>query len=731
MKKATLFLLLLLPLSGFASHFMGGEITWQCLANGRFRFVMKLYRECNGITFNNNETINVANAPISSIFMNLYPGGNPLDGADGSLDGKTDISPDCWDPAQEIHCSPMPTVPNTGAVEEWYYTSDMANPTGVLLSGVPPTAGWIFSYSSGSRNPSTNITNASSLNWFLRAVMYPYQGYNTNPCFDNSPTFAESPSPVIGVGYPFTYNHNATDKELDSLTYDWAPALIDVTTPVPYAPGFSYNNPLPDSSFDLSNVAAVMNAYTGEISYTSFTAGAFVTVTKVTAYRKGIKIAEIFREMQMVLLPNQYPNNPPQLSPPFYNPVSGLYDLYVDTVYAGETVDFDITSLDLDLLPNGNPQTLILEASGQDFGAGFSNSTVGCLNPPCATLNPPPIISAMLAVATHFHWQTSCDHLPSYPSGSGYGPPYYVHNFVIKVYDNNCPGPGMTIATISIVVKTKPVLANPELKCVETDSAGNVTLNWVPVLDTENSFNLYMIYRSVSASGPFYAIDSTFNMFQSTYTDFGVNPGWGTYYYYIKTFSSGCYGRTSPPGSGNILSTTKLNLILQPGNPLILNWGCTDSVVPVNPMYFLYAKCPGQSWQMFDSAQQNFYTLSGTDTIYNGCQFRVFIRDSSGCTGFSQAITYNLGIDKVDYYEAKCFDFYPNPSGDKIYIKVYTEKEKPQIEMYDVFGRMHKLQISKSIENGIYSSDISSFSTGVYYLKIEGCSGIKKLLLLR
>jgi hypothetical protein len=730
MKKATLFLLLLLPLSSFASHFMGGEITWQCLANGRFRFVMKLYRECNGITYSNTETINVANAPISTITMNLYPGGNPLDGADGSLDGRTDISPDCWDPAQEIHCSPMPAVPNTGAVEEWYYTSDAVCPTGVLLSGVPPAGGWIFSHTSCCRNPCTNITNASSLNWFLRAIMYPYQGQNAFPCYDNSPTFAESPSPVMGVGYPFTYNHNATDKELDSLAYDWAPALIDATTIVPYATGFTYNNPLPDASFDFLNVAAVMNTYTGEISYTSYTNGAFVTVTKVTAYRCGIKIAEIFREMQILLLPNQYPNNPPQLFPPFYNPVSGLYDLYIDTVYAGEVVDFDITSIDTNTLPNGNFQTLTLEASGQDFGAGFSNPAAGCLNPPCATLNPPPIISSMVAVATHFHWQTSCDHLPLYPSGSGYATPYYIHNFVIKVYDNNCPGPGMTIATISIVVKTKPVIADPELKCVETDSAGDVTLSWIPPIDTGLYFNLYMVYRSNSLSGPYYAIDSIFNFGQTSYTDFGVNPGWGNYYYYIKTLS-GCNGRTSPPGSGNILSTTKLNLNLQPGNPIILNWSCTDSVVPVNPMYFLYAKCPGQSWLLFDSTQQTFYTFSGTDTIYNGCQFRVFIRDSSGCTGFSQAIMYNLGIDKADFQKAKCFDFYPNPSGDKIYIKVYTEEGVPQIEMYDVFGRMHKLQISKSIENGIFSVDISAFSTGVYYLKIEGCPGIKKLLILR
>ena len=48
-----LFLLIIIGTSDVvASHYMGGEITWQCLANGNFRFIMKLYRECNGVTFN-------------------------------------------------------------------------------------------------------------------------------------------------------------------------------------------------------------------------------------------------------------------------------------------------------------------------------------------------------------------------------------------------------------------------------------------------------------------------------------------------------------------------------------------------------------------------------------------------------------------------------------------------------------------------------------------------------
>jgi len=118
---------------------------------------------------------------------------------------------------------PIPTMPNTGAIEEWYYTSDVANPTGVLINGVPPAGGWIFSHTRCCRNPCTSVLNAGVLSWFLRAVMYPYQGQNAFPCYDNSPEFAEVPSTVNCSGSPF-YNYLlGSDNEADSLSYGFAP----------------------------------------------------------------------------------------------------------------------------------------------------------------------------------------------------------------------------------------------------------------------------------------------------------------------------------------------------------------------------------------------------------------------------------------------------------------------------------------------------------------------------
>lgn len=156
---------------------------------------------------------------------------------------------------------------------------------------------------------------------------------------------------------------------------------------------------MPGPTLNPNNVAAVLNPFTGSISYTSFTSGNYVSCIKVEAWRCGQKIAEIYRDIQVVLLPCGT-NLPPSVVPPFQSNT-----IFQDTVYAGTLVNFTLSASDLGLLPNGQPQTITINASGQDFGAGFINAATGCVNPPCATLNAPPPVSGPFNVSTNFNWQ--------------------------------------------------------------------------------------------------------------------------------------------------------------------------------------------------------------------------------------------------------------------------------------------------------------------------------------
>jgi gliding motility-associated-like protein len=635
-------ILFLFLITGFsvrmhASHLMGGEITWTCQGGGQYIFQMKLYRDCNGTQGPAVANLDVFNNPsITTIALNLV--------------NQVDISPVCNITGPSITCAiaqsqpgwPNSATPVAGAVEEFIYQSA---PT--TLTGVPPAAGWIFSYSSCCRNTSiTNVNNtAGTIGFTLRAKMYSYNNQNTNPCFDNSPEFLESPKTIICTGNPFTYNHNAVDAELDSLAYSWAEPL-DVTTSLPpaafaannlpFVATFAFNNPLPGTALDPNNVPATINPLTGEISYTSFTQGNFVTCIKVEAWKCGQLVAEVYRDIQIVLLPCGV-NSPPSVLPPFNANTS-----FATTVYAGQLVTFNLSATDFDFLPNGNPQTMTMEASGQQFGAGFSNPNAGCLNPPCATLTPPPPVSGPFNVGTDFSWQTDCNHV------------YFVnqcnvasntYNFIVRTTDDFCPAPGITIATISITVLAQTLVDSPEPHCVAVAPNGDITLTWEQPIDTAGTFDSYHIYSSGNANGPFTVIDSIFSIAQTSYTHVGANGNAGPVYYYIET-RSGCGGLVFQPAMDTV-SSIYLQVTNSNNVAALLNWNNISTPPPTSQFawFRIYREYPTGVWTLIDSTQ----SLSFVDSIQicNAVvNYRIEIGDSLGCVSVSN-VDGALFIDNV------------------------------------------------------------------------------------
>ena len=576
MKRILVLLLLplLLPFAGeqklSATHYMGGEITWTCTPQGNFRFTMKLYRECytsggsSAATFGATEILTTTAPGFPSITMTRI--------------ALTDLSPQCGCPGgATIYCPGMPAGnANMGALQENLYTSDASYPNGVPLTGIPPVTGWSFSNTTCCRNSSANIPGQPA--YWIRAMMYPYNNTNVSTCFDNSPKFDERPSTVICTGYPYTYNHVASDVELDSLAYEWAQPCSAANTPiVAFSPGYTFNSPLPGPLQNPLNVAATINPLTGVISFTSYTNGAFVTVTKVTAYKCGIKVAEIFREMQVVLL-SCGSNNPPVVTPPFQNAL-GQYTLYNTTVYAGQLVNFSISATDFEYCPGATPptpQTLKLFAVGAQFGAPINPG--GCINPPCANLTPTPTFTVPLTgqfgVQTSFSWQTTCAHLAT---NVGCGSTSNTYNFLFKTMDNFCPAPGIRYATVTITVLTKPTLPSPPIHCLAVQPNGDVILSWPPVKDTMNTFNSYHIWTYNPATTSYYVVDSIFNINTSSYTHVGAGANLGSKNYFL-TVRSGCNG-TEMADAADTTSTMFLTAI-NPGpafGGVQLNWNQTHT----------------------------------------------------------------------------------------------------------------------------------------------------------
>ncbi len=429
------FLILVSPL--YASHLMGGEITWRCNETGpntgKFIFQVKLYRDCNGVAGPGSSVNLETNAPGGTFSCQLI--------------SQKDISPK--GPGCPTCANPMGF---SNAVEEFIFES-----APLTLNGTPPPSGWYFYYNECCRN--TASTNLSSLMDFtLRAFMYPFSGQNTNPCMDNSPYFAEPPTLGVCIGDTISYGHVAIDNDLDSMHYSWDHPLENgfPGTNVPFNAGYSYQSPLPGPTQNPLNYAAVLDPDHGIITFNSVTSGSFTTVTKVSSFKCGQLVSEIFREVQITLVPDCYITT----VPPVLNTAPDLQsNLPVESIsiVAGDTLFYSLTATDFELLnasSGGGMQVLTLNSKGMAFGNGDTSFTTGCLLPPCAVLSHPSPYSAPFMLTENMTWPTVCAQ-----AGFNNGCLQHVRvfPFLFKINDNFCPAQGVVFKSLLVNV-TGPLI---------------------------------------------------------------------------------------------------------------------------------------------------------------------------------------------------------------------------------------------------------------------------------
>ncbi|MHC1707155.1 MAG: hypothetical protein AB9842_06485 [Bacteroidales bacterium] len=515
MKKFALVLVCIffLSTSSKASHFMGGEIWWECLSSGNYKFHARLYQECYGIDYNVTETIHTTVPGLPSFPVNLM--------------SITDITPVCNnDPVfPHIFCDNV-TGSNQGGVKEWLYESGVI----ALPSTTPPANGWVFSLEICNRNPCTNISNSTSLCARLRAIMFSYNAQPVSNCYDNAPYFVEKPAMVLSTGYSHQIVQNVIDKDGDSLSFSWGQPWEDINQPITYYnPGYSYTSPLPGNMQNPNNIPATINPVTGLLTFTSFTQGAFVICIKISAWRNGMHLTDVFRELQVVLVTTA-PNLPPFVGPPFPdNPV----DQWCDTVQIGDIVSIGVYAYDTGLLNDTvNPQSVVITANGQFFGAGFTDSLTGCPVPPCATLSITPPLSNPVLAATEFKWQVTMDHLGYQNEILGAHKSY---SFNFGFADDYCPVPATVFKTLRLIVRN-PQLPPPVLTSYEFDSLSGVLItHWDAVEDTLGIFSKYLIYYKNAIAAEFQLIDSLMDINQNTYTFLDTPPFSNWFWLYMKT----------------------------------------------------------------------------------------------------------------------------------------------------------------------------------------------------
>lgn len=575
----------------WASHILGGDITWTCDGNGDYVFQLVFYRDCNG-------------ADVNTVMVGLDVWNHPTV-TDIQIDfvSRTDVSPICT----QVSGGPNPLLcgigafggNGVGAIEKIVYQS-----APITLTGVPPASGWIFTYEDFSRNNAlTNIQNPSSYGITLTSKMFAIPG-GAGTCVDNSPQFLQEPHFVSCVGETYEYNPNPVDPDLDSISVSFGHPLNHIIGAVynppsdpielPYETGFSPTSPTPGVGLNPGNTPMNLDANTGNMTFLSNNSGNFAVKLVTQSFRQGVLIAEVEREIQLIVQNCIGTNSPPIVNGPF----AGAFET---TVTAGDLVTFSLAGTDLEFLQDGAPQNNILTATGLEFGPN-PTLPVGCAIAPCATLDNMPPITAPQGVSTNFSWQTDCAHLLN-PYGFVAAEVPYI--FVFKVQDDYCPIPGVKYATIKINVQNPDIIQPPQIDCIQTELNGDVTINWNPVTDINGSFDSYEIVSEQSGT-----LGTISNINANSFTT--ALPSGQSENIQVAV-GSACFGATFT------YSDTVANIHLDLNNPgngtAILQWNDPIPTPTTNMggFYHIYQEYPAGTWTLHDSVP--YGTTVYTDTI--------------------------------------------------------------------------------------------------------------------
>lgn len=528
-----------------ADHVMGGELRWDCLSNGRFRFYMTVYRDCTGIPYKYNDEVLILHPNDSKYPFDEF--GQPLqsillkpDSNRWLNERKGDTSPEC---TGQYGSTNSCDNEDPGAMQQFFYVS-----APIIIDGIPPRInGWEFTWTARCCRPNDlkNVYSAGRT-MVLRANMYSTKNRDkTYPCLDSSPKFEALPTTMVCRGQKFTYNSVVIDPDLDSVVFSWGQPMNPGVPlqPLAYRNRFSPTNPTPDATFDKNNLPSKLNRTTGTVEMKVVSGGGtekFITVHKVDAYREGKIIATVYREIPVSVfdcarLPNNQINTPPEVK------LNGkdVNNIKIRTV-AGQRLVVGVQVKDSNLTGIG---TQLQQLSVIPGGLMFSKSKASDLPcqitygrgqnmvvEPCAYMRkktpfydkdafPPEYkIQAFGSITSKFIWQTDCRHIQTKTGTPGSLEGLY--RFILRVEDDHCPIPAINYATITVKVNDPLPIKAPIMKGASVSLDGKVTYQWVPPLDSSSTFDHYIVESAAPGDGVkptiYNVLNPGINLYQSS-----------------------------------------------------------------------------------------------------------------------------------------------------------------------------------------------------------------------
>jgi gliding motility-associated-like protein len=270
----------------YATHIVGGEITYKCLGGNTYQVRLDLYVDC----INGEPTAIQQDNPA---YIGIFDAGG------GSFKIVDSIQKE----------------PNDVLVPPNFSNSCVNNPPQTCLRKVTfikkyvlpaNSKGYRIVYIRCCRNATiSNIANSSELGATYFCNIPPIAESACN----NSAFFKNYPPQIICINNPLVYDHSATDPDGDSLSYEFCNSYAggapnnpkpfpNTLMPVPitnYVSPFSSANPMG------GNPVIKINPTTGIISGTPTAMGRYVVTVCCNEWRNGVLINTVKREFQFVV----------------------------------------------------------------------------------------------------------------------------------------------------------------------------------------------------------------------------------------------------------------------------------------------------------------------------------------------------------------------------------------------------------------------------------------------
>ncbi len=253
-----------------ASHLTAIDLYYTHIQGDSFKFVLKLYRDCEGVDLGTAAFIELSSVNCGfdqEIQLNI--------------DSSREVSQLC--PSQIINSSC--NSGNLPGVQEFTYSLIYELPQGC--------SDWILSYQDCARNAMiTNIDNPGNSCMYVEAMLNNLDSTLIN----NSPVFTTIPLVYACSGLSFNFNHGGLDQDGDSLVFSLVTPLTGVGGTVSFNAPNTATYPIIDNrGFN------TFDSTTGEMTFEPSSPQVAVTAIKVEEYRDGVLIGFVTRDLQMII----------------------------------------------------------------------------------------------------------------------------------------------------------------------------------------------------------------------------------------------------------------------------------------------------------------------------------------------------------------------------------------------------------------------------------------------